>query len=83
MEHKQVPLEDGYLYLHLRNMSHTIYAAKFDQTISHQHAQAPVHVLMRLYPIFPLKTTENILISVISLMKIQKYFNRESVFLNE
>jgi hypothetical protein len=30
--------------------------------------------------LFPLKTTENILIS---LMKIQKYFNRESVFLNE
>jgi len=33
--------------------------------------------------LFPLKTTENILISAISLMKIQKYFNRESVFLNE
>ena len=33
--------------------------------------------------LFPLKTTENMLISVISLMKIQKYFNRESVFLNE
>jgi hypothetical protein len=27
--------------------------------------------------------SENILISVISLMKIQKYFNRESVFLNK
>jgi hypothetical protein len=27
---------DGYLYLRLRAMSHTIYAAKFDQTITHQ-----------------------------------------------
>jgi hypothetical protein len=33
--------------------------------------------------LFPLKTTENILISDKSLMKIQKYFNRESVFLSE
>jgi hypothetical protein len=40
-------------------MSHTIYAAKFEQTIIHQHvhlrrksrSHAPVHVLMRLYPI--------------------------------
>jgi hypothetical protein len=52
-------LEDGYLYLRLRNMSHTIYAAKFEQTIIHQHvhlrredqSHAPAHVLMRLYPI--------------------------------
>ena len=43
----------------LANMSHTIYAAKFEQTIIHQHvhlrresqSHAPVHVLMRLYPI--------------------------------
>ena len=52
-------LEDGILYLRLRTMSHTIYAAKFEQTISHQHvhlrresySHAPVHVQMRLYPI--------------------------------
>ena len=30
-------LEDGNLYLRLRTMSHTIYAAKFEQTIIHQH----------------------------------------------
>jgi hypothetical protein len=30
-------LEDGNLYLRLRTMSHTFYAAKFEQTISHQH----------------------------------------------
>ena len=43
----------------LRNMSHTIYAAKFEQTIIHQHvhlrreslSHAPAHVVMRLYPI--------------------------------
>ena len=52
-------LEDGNLYLRLRTMSHTFYAAKFEQTISHQHvhlrresqSHAPAHVLMRLYPI--------------------------------
>ena len=40
-------------------MSHTIYAAKFEQTIIHQHihlrreshSHTPAHVLMRLYPI--------------------------------
>jgi hypothetical protein len=49
----------GNLYLRLRTMSHTIYAAKFEQTIIHQHvhlwrksqSHAPAHVLMRLYPI--------------------------------
>ena len=30
-------MEDGYLYLRLQNMSHTIYTAKFEQTIIHQH----------------------------------------------
>jgi len=52
-------LEDGNLYLRLRTMSHTIYAAKFEQTIIHQHvhlgresqSHEPAHVLMRLYPI--------------------------------
>jgi hypothetical protein len=47
------------LYLRLRTMSHTIYAAKFEQTIIHQHvhlrresqSHEPAHVLMRLYPI--------------------------------
>jgi hypothetical protein len=29
--------EDGNLYLRPRTMSHTIYAAKFEQTITHQH----------------------------------------------
>ena len=40
-------------------MFHTIYAAKFEQTIIHQHvhlqqesqSHVPAHVLMRLYPI--------------------------------
>ena len=40
-------------------MSHTIYDAKFEQTIIHQHthlrresqSHAPAHVLMSLYPI--------------------------------
>jgi hypothetical protein len=52
-------LEDGKLYLRLRTISHTIYVAKFEQTIIHQHVHlrresqphAPAHVLMRLYPI--------------------------------
>ena len=52
-------LEDSNLYLPLRTMSHTIYAAKFEQTIIHQHvhlwqesqSHAPAHVLMRIYPI--------------------------------
>jgi hypothetical protein len=47
------------LYLRLRTMSHTIYVAKFEQTIIHQHvhlrreiqSHAPANVLMRLYPI--------------------------------
>ena len=30
-------MEDGNLYLRLRTMSHTIYAAKFEQTLIHQH----------------------------------------------
>jgi hypothetical protein len=30
-------LEDGNLYLRLQKMLHTIYAAKLDQTIIHQH----------------------------------------------
>jgi len=29
--------KDGNSYLRLRTMSHTIYAAKFEQTITHQH----------------------------------------------
>ena len=29
--------KDGNLYLRLRTMSHTIYPAKFEQTITHQH----------------------------------------------
>ena len=51
-------MEDDNLYLCLRTMSHTIYAAKFEQTIIHQHvhlrresqSHALAHVLMRLYP---------------------------------
>ena len=54
-----IELEDSNLYLRLRTMSHTIYAAKLEQTIIHQHvhlrrecqSHAPAHVLMRLYPI--------------------------------
>jgi uncharacterized protein involved in type VI secretion and phage assembly len=50
-------LEDGNSYLPLRTMSYTIYAAKFEQTIIHQHVHlrresqlhAPAHVLMRSY----------------------------------
>ena len=30
-------MEDGNLYLRLRTMSHTIYDAKFEQMIFHQH----------------------------------------------
>ena len=49
--------KDDDLYLRLRAMSHTIYAAKFEQTIIHQHvhlrqkgqSNSPVHVRMRLY----------------------------------
>jgi len=29
--------KDGNLYLRLRTMSHTIYSAKFEQTITYQH----------------------------------------------
>jgi hypothetical protein len=29
--------KDGNLYLRFRTMSHTIYSAKFEQTITHQH----------------------------------------------
>ena len=32
-----VCLEDGNLYIRLRTMSHTMYAAKFEQTIIHQY----------------------------------------------
>jgi hypothetical protein len=47
-------VENGYLYLRLWNMSQTIYAAKFEQTIIHQHvhlrsesqSHAPAHLLM-------------------------------------
>jgi hypothetical protein len=50
-------LEDGNLYLRLPTMSHTIYAAKFEQTIIHQHvhlrweSQSHAAALMRLYPL--------------------------------
>jgi hypothetical protein len=45
--------------MYTTTMSHTIYAAKFEQTIIHQHvhlrrvsqSHAAAHVLMRLYPI--------------------------------
>jgi hypothetical protein len=48
-------LEDCNLYLRLRTMSHTSYAAKFEQTIIHFHVHlrresqsyAPAHVLMK------------------------------------
>ena len=47
--------DSGYLNLCLWNMLHTIYAAKFEQTIIHQYvhlpresqSHAPAHVLMR------------------------------------
>jgi hypothetical protein len=62
MEHKQVPCVWRMTYSQqqgLRNMSHTMYVAKFEQTIIHQHvhlrresrSHATMHVLMRLYPI--------------------------------
>jgi hypothetical protein len=37
--------EDGYLYLRLRNMSLTMYAAKFEQTIIYQH----VHLRRKVF----------------------------------
>jgi hypothetical protein len=43
--------KDGNLYLHLRTMSHTIYAAKFEQMITRQHVllrqESQPHVLLR------------------------------------
>ena len=47
--------QEGNLYLRLRTMLHTIYAAKFEQTILHQQvhlrrerqSHEPAHVLMR------------------------------------
>jgi hypothetical protein len=43
--------KDGNLYLRLRRMSHTIYAAKFEQTIIHQHVllqrEIQSHTLLR------------------------------------
>ena len=47
---KVVYLEDGNLYLRPRTMSHTMYAAKFEQTITHQHIllrqESQSHVLL-------------------------------------
>jgi hypothetical protein len=48
-----------YIYVCGKLMSHTMYAAKFEQTIIHYHvhlrresqSHEPVHVLLRLYPI--------------------------------
>jgi hypothetical protein len=44
-------LEDGNLYLCLQTMSHTIYAAKFEQTIIHQHVllrqESQSHIYLR------------------------------------
>jgi hypothetical protein len=44
-------LEDGNLYLRLQTMSHTIYAAKFEQTITHQHVllqrESQPHILLQ------------------------------------
>ena len=43
--------KDGNLYLRLRTMSHTIYAAKFEQMITRQHVllrqESQSHVLLR------------------------------------
>ena len=43
--------KDGILYLRLRTMSHTIYVAKFEQTITHQHVllrqESQSHVLLQ------------------------------------
>ena len=47
-------MEDGNLYLRLRTMSHTIYAAKFEQTIIHQHvllqwdSQSHIHLRQKV-----------------------------------
>jgi len=40
-------LEDGNLYLRLQTMSHTIYAAKFEQMIIHQHYDGKVSHMNR------------------------------------
>ena len=61
-------------------MSHTIYTAKFEQTIIHQHvhlrresqSHAPAHVLMRLYQsinrsfVYKAKEERHVKMSVIS-----------------
>jgi hypothetical protein len=43
--------KDGNLYLRLRTMSYTIYGAKFEQTIIHQHGllgrESQSHILLR------------------------------------
>ena len=77
-------LEDGNLYLRLRTMSHTNYAAKFEQTIIHQHvhlrresqSHAAAHVLMRLYPIdksfvYKVKEGRHVRIIIIPLLHFQ------------
>jgi hypothetical protein len=37
MSYRLLEFEDGNLYLRLRAISFTIYADKFEQTITHQH----------------------------------------------
>ena len=47
--------KDGNLYIHLRTMSHTIYAVKFEQTIIHQHVLidgASVTIILCLHVLF-------------------------------
>ena len=65
-----VYLEDSNLYLRLRKMSHTIHAAKFEQTIIHQHvhlrresqSHAPACVLMRLIARLFTKRTKDVML---------------------
>ena len=60
-------------------MSHTIYAAKFEQTIIHQHvhlqresqSHAPVHVLMRLYPIVVYNAKEGRHVRILHILHMQ------------
>jgi hypothetical protein len=43
--------KDGNLFLRLQTISHTIYATKFEKTITHQHVllrrESQLHVLLR------------------------------------
>ena len=72
-------------------MSHTIYAAKFEQTIIHQpvhlrresQSHAPARVLMRLYPIDKslvcLQSEKRIMLELVSTLDFTTNSNRDAI----